>query len=53
MLDSVMHIVAAILVPIFVFGMCVSAIVVAITLVGDIRDFRSKDDPAESKPESL
>lgn len=53
MLDLLIRGVAAVLVPLFYGGMALSALVVAITLVHDIRDFRSTDEPAKETAESL
>lgn len=53
MFDFIIHAFASVLVPLFIFGMVGSAVVVAVTLVRDIRDFSSKDEPADNRSDVL
>ncbi len=53
MLDSIIRVIAAVLVPAFIIGMAGSAIVVAITVVHDVHDFFTDDDPVEPSHDAL
>lgn len=50
-MNALLHVLAAILVPAFLCGMVGSAIVVLVTVVRDVRDFRSTD-PAPAAAET-
>lgn len=53
MLDLVVRALSHLLIPMFLFGMAGSAVVVAITLVNDLHDFLSDSGSENSTPESL
>lgn len=53
MLEIILHFLSIILVPAFLIGMVGSAVVVLVTVVLDIKHFRTKDTAAETAGERI